>query len=206
MIQDLFNRAARSLGLCAAVAVMGTGLAASPALAGTTTFVDTSWCSAPQVSQPFLSAKDSNWYALASGQTVDNFDGGGWTLSGGAHLTTTQLGDGQTGSVLDLPKGSQAVSPTICVQSDYPTARTLVQNGPGANIAVAVAYAGTKSWDKPTPAGGIKGAATGWALSNPFRVHPGNLPGWQLVQFTFANNGKGGDADMYNFYIDPRMH
>jgi hypothetical protein len=207
MTQCLFNR--RSIGFSGILAVLVASLVASPALAKpkrvTQSSVDTSMCSSPQLSHPFLSSNDTNWYTLAPGETADNFDGGGWTLSGGAQIITTQLADGQTGSVLDLPSGSKAVSPSICVASDYPTARTMLQNGPGANIAFAVSYAGTPSWDKPAPAGGIKGSGTNWSISSPFQVHPGNLPGWQLVRFTLASNGKGSDAKIYNFYIDPRM-
>ena len=207
MTQGLFNR--RLGGMTGMLAVLVAGLVAGPAAAKPTppaqTLIDTSMCSDPLLSQPFVSSNDTNWYTLAPGETADNFDGGGWTLSGGAQIITTQLADGQTGSVLDLPSGSTAVSPSICVESDYPTARTMVQNGKGANIAFAVSYAGTPSWDKPQPAGGIKGSGTGWSLSNPFQVHPGNLPGWQLVRFTLTANGKANDAQIYNFYIDPRM-
>ena len=215
MRQDLFSR--RRFKISGGLAILLMGLTASPALAAasppppppkpaaTTSAVDTSACVDPQVSQPFLSSNDANWYTLSPGEAADDFDGSGWTLSGGAQIITTQLADGQTGSVLDLPSGSTAVSPTVCVQSDYPTARTMVQTTGGANIAFAVSYAGTPSWDKPAPAGGIRGTGSGWSLSNPFQVHPGNLAGWQLVRFTFASNGKGGDAQIYNFYIDPRM-
>ena len=207
MTQGLFNR--RLFGMTGMLAVVVAGLVAGPAAAKSTrtaqTSIDTSMCSDPLLSQPFVSLNDTNWYTLAPGQTADNFDGSGWTLSGGAQIITTQLADGQTGSVLDLPSGSTAVSPTVCVESDYPTARTMVQNGKGANIAFAVSYDGTPSWAKPQPAGSIKGSGTGWSLSDPFQVHPGNLPGWQLVRFTLAANGKAGDAQLYDFYIDPRM-
>jgi hypothetical protein len=206
MTVGLFNR--RISGMAGMLVVLVAGLVAGPAVAkplGAQSLVDTSMCSDPQLSQPFLSARDTNWYTLAPGESVGNFDGGGWTLSGGAQIVSARLADGQTGSVLDLPTGSTAISPSICVASDYPTARTMVQNAPGANVAFAVSYAGTKSWDKPSPAGSIKGTGTGWSVSNPFQVHPGNLPGWQLVRFTLASNGKSSDAKIYNFYIDPRM-
>ena len=207
MTQGLFNR--RISGLAGMLVVLVVGLVAGPAVAkqlpGAQSVIDTSMCSDPLLSQPFLSVNDPNWYTLAPGETVDSFDGGGWTLSGGAQIVSANLADGQSGSVLDLPSGSTAVSPSICVASDYPTARTMVQNGHGANIAFAVSYAGTPSWDKPQPAGGIKGTGTDWSVSHPFQVHPGNLPGWQLVRFTLASNGKASDAKIYNFYIDPRM-
>jgi hypothetical protein len=207
MTKGLFNR--RTISRSGMLAVLFTGLAASPALAGApktpALAVDTSMCSSPQLSQPFASARDTSWYTLAPGESAGSFDGSGWTLTGGAKIITTQMADGRSGQVLDLPAGSQAVSPNVCVASDYPTARTMVQDGAGSKIAFAVSYAGTKSANKPAPAGSIRGTGAGWSLSAPFQVHPGNLPGWQIVQFTFASGGKGSDAQIYNFYIDPRM-
>lgn len=207
MTQGLFNR--RSLSLSGVLVVLVTGLAASPALAKqAATAVDTSMCSTPQVFQPFLSTGDTNWYTLPSGQTAGNFDGAGWTLTDGAQIITTQLADGQTGQVLDLPAGGQATSPSLCVSADYPTARTVVQGDTAAELDYAVSYAGTKSWEqKPKPIGAIADGSTGgWSLSDPFQVNPGPLPGWQLGRFTFQSNGKkGSDVQIYNFYVDPRM-
>lgn len=206
MTKDLFKR--RSISLSGTLAVVIAGLAAGPALAKqTTAAVDTSMCSIPQVSQPFLSASDGNWYMLPAGETAGNFDGSGWTLTGGAQIITTQLADGQTRQVLDLPAGAQAVSPNVCVSSDYPTARTMMQSDAAAEIDYAVSYAGTKSWDqKPKPIGQITAAGTGWSLSDPFAVNPGARLGWQLVRFTFESNGrKGSGAQIYNFFVDPRM-
>jgi hypothetical protein len=206
MTNGLFNRLLISRS--GMLAVLITSLAASPALAKqTAAAVDTSMCSPPGVSQPFLSANDSNWYMLSPGQTAGNFDGSGWALTGGAQIITTQLTDGQTGQVLDLPAGAQAVSPDVCVSSDYPTARTMVQSDATAVLDYAVAYAGTKAWDKkPKPLGQITGAGAGWTASDPFAVNPGTQPGWQLVRFTFESNGKNGsDAQLYDFYVDPRM-
>jgi hypothetical protein len=197
----------RSAGLSGLIAVLLTGLAASPALASSkvsTPAPDTSTCSDPQFSQPFLSASDANWYTLAPGQAVDNFTGGGWTLTGGAKIVTTRLPNGQTGSVLDLPAGAQAVSPSMCVTSDYPTARTVVQGASSSGVTFSVSYAGTKTADKAKKTGKIQTANSGWTLSDPFNIEPGTLPGWQLVQFTFSS--KQGEPQLYNFYIDPRMH
>ena len=114
----------------------------APRLASTSP-VDTSGCSAPQLSQPLLSVGDSNWYTMTPGETVDNFDGSGWTLTGGAQIKTTTLADGHTGSVLDLPSGSKAVSPTMCVNTGYQTVRTDVRNVVGAEgVQFYVSYAG----------------------------------------------------------------
>lgn len=209
MTKDLFSR--RRLGITGALAVLLTTVAAGPALAETTTpgwgsSYNTSACSDPSLSQPFVSNRDSNWYTLVPGQSTDNFDGAGWTLLDGAALQSTQLVDGATGSVLDLPSGSQAISPPMCVSSDYPTARTLVRNVTGGEgVQIYVSYAGTKTEAKPKGVGQVHGQQSAWTASNPFNVQPGNLPGWQLVRFTLIPGGKTSDFQIYNFYVDPRM-
>jgi hypothetical protein len=208
MMKDLFSTRSRSFGVSGIIAVLFAGLSAAPALAGTSSIspVDTSGCSAPQLSQPFLSAKDSNWYTLVPGQSTDNFAGGGWTLSGGAQVTGAQLADGQTGSVLDLPSGSSAVSPPMCVSSDYPTARTMVRDVVGSQgVHISVSYAGTKTGDQPQNVGQVHGQQADWTISNSFNVHPGKLPGWHLVQFTLTPGGQNSDFQVYNFWVDPRM-
>jgi hypothetical protein len=78
MKRHLFRR--RWLGLAVALAVLALGPGASPALA------DTSACSSPSLSQPLLSANDTNWYTMVAGESADNFAGDGWTLSGGARI------------------------------------------------------------------------------------------------------------------------
>jgi hypothetical protein len=62
----------RALALRGLVAAFAAG----PAQAATTS-VDTSACSNPLLTQPFLSANDSNWYTLLPGETPGNFDGPG---------------------------------------------------------------------------------------------------------------------------------
>lgn len=193
------------------LAVLFVGLAASPALASTTA-VDTSSCAAPALSQPFLSVGDSNWYTLAPGESAGNFDG--WTLRGGARIETAQLADGRTGSVLNLPGGSQAVSPTICVTSDYPDARTMVRNLSGSNggaVSFSVSYAGTRSAASPQQTGvfkttGSTGVAGGWLMSDPANLQPSSTAGWQAMRITLAPAGpKKAEFQIYNLYIDPRM-
>lgn len=202
-MQDLFSRRSSFLG--GTLAVILAGVVASPALAATTA-VDTSACSAPQFSQPFLSAHDSNWYALAPGQNVNSFTGDGWVLSGGAQILSTTLADGTTGTVLDLPSGSKAVSPTMCVTSSYPTMRTMVRNVTGAEgVFFYVSYAGTKTWNNPKNTGQVHGSNTAWTLSTPVNVQPNGLSGWQPARFTFVPGGQRSDFQIYNFYVDPRM-
>jgi hypothetical protein len=202
------HRHFRRLGLGVVIAALG----AAPAQAATTP-VDTSMCTTPVFSQPFLSWRDTNSYTLVSGQSADNFSGAGWVLSGGASLVTTTLADGTTGSVLDLPTGSQAVSPTICVASDYPDARMMVSNLSGSNggeMDFAVSYAGTSSATTPQQTGTFKttsnqGVSGNWLLSAPADMQPGSAPGWQPMQITLTPSGpKKTDFQIYNLYVDPR--
>jgi hypothetical protein len=197
-----------SLSLSAMVAILVTGIAASPAIADTSSSPSpaaTTNCVSPTLSQPFLSENDTNLYTLAPGETPDNFDGHGWTLAAGANITQTQLADGHTGSALDLPGGALAISPPVCVDVDYPTARTMIETTGGATVAVGVYYAAADPLAKLERSGTIQGDGAGWSASDPFDVHPGSLPGWQMVRFIFKATGFTGHARLYNFYIDPRM-
>jgi hypothetical protein len=162
-------------------------------------------CSQPDYtfSQPFSPFHDANWYTLAPGQSVNSFDGAGWTLTGGAKLVTTTLADGSTGTVLDMPAGATAVSPPMCVSAAYPSARAQVRDLVGApSIHLSVQYTNTKSWQNPINAGVFAGK-NDWVNSQPLNLHPGNLYGWQQETFTLTGGDKGTDAQVYNFYVDP---
>ena len=188
----------------ASLAVLFAAVAGGSAQAAT--LAQTSACSQPfyAFSQPFSALHDSNWYTLAPGQSVNSFDGTGWTLSGGAKIVTTRLADGSTGNILDLPAGAKAVSPPMCVSAAYPTARAQVRDLVGPpSVHLYVQYTNTKSWEKPTSAGVIAGQAQ-WVTSPPLGLHPGNLYGWQEEVFTLTGGVNGADAQVYNFYVDPR--
>jgi hypothetical protein len=208
----------RCIGLGVAALTFGGTPAAAAAKSApastdtaTTTSIDTSSCTDPALSQPFLAWGDSNWYALAPGEAADDFYGTGWTLTGGAQILTTKLADGGTGEVLDLPRGSQATSPTICLTSAYPTARMLIRNTPGSNggsVGFSVSYAGTSTANAPLQTGtfrttGNQDATGGWMLSDPANLDPSSAPGWQLMQITLTANGPK-EFQVYNLYNDPR--
>lgn len=194
------NITRRAAGLAVLFAAVAGGSAQAAPLA------KTSACSEPSYtfSQPFSSFKDANWYTLAPGESVNSFDGTGWTLSGGANLVTTTLADGSTGTVLDLPAGATAVSPPMCVSAAYPKARAQVRDlVGGASIHLFVQYTNTPSWEKPIAAGTFAGQ-TQWSNTQPLDLHPGDLYGWQQEVFTLTGGPKGStDAQVYDFYVDP---
>jgi hypothetical protein len=200
----------RCVGLGATVAALG----AAPAAAATTgaSSPNTSSCTEPTLTQPFLAWGDSNSYALAPGETADRFTGAGWTLTGGAKIVVATLEDGTTGSVLDLPRGSAAVSPTICLTSDYPTARAMIRNVSGSNagsVGFSVSYAGTSTATVPIQTGTFKttgsaGVTGSWALSVPANLDTSTTPGWQLMRITLTATGPK-DLQVYNLYNDPMM-
>lgn len=205
MKQGLFSSHPRRIGLGGFITAAMALCAASPAMAAQTIAVNTSGCSAPTLTQALLPFGDSNWYTPLPGDSNDTMTATGWTLSGGASIKTTKLADGKTGTVLDLPSGSQAIGPTICVDSTYPTSRTEVRDVVGSEgVQFSVSYAGTRTWFKSQTTGQIHGQQSSWTLSNPVNVKPGNVPGWQLVRFTFVAGGKTSDFQIYNFLVDPR--
>ena len=196
MKQYLFSR--RVLGWATVLA----GLALVPAQAASASTALT--CPMPALSQPFSALGDTNQYALAPGQAVDNFTGTGWTLSGGASITATKLADGTTGSVLNLPAGAKAVSPAMCVSGGYPAARMVARTlgtAASAGMMFYVSPAGSS-----TVSGGLPVLATpSWAASAPVSVAPGSTAA-EMVQFTLVSGAKAATDQVYNLYVDPRMH
>lgn len=162
---------------------------------------DTSSCGSAALSQPFLEWGDSNYYTLAPGQADDHFDGGGWTLKDGARISWARLHDGAFGPVLTLPSGSSAISPPMCINSDYPTARALVR-GPRTRNAIAfdVSYTGDGTF---IDAARIVVASQSWSLANPFQLGSEALSGWQFGEFEFVAPDSGGVYQLYDFYVDP---
>jgi hypothetical protein len=211
MNQCLFSLRARIVAACGIVsclvAVAGTASAmAAPKYDDGPAEIDRTACVYPELSKMFQWARDPNWYFQAPGQDDTGFLGDGWKLQNGAQVVTTTLSDGSTGQVLDLPSGSRAVSPTMCVDSGFKTARTMVRNVTGGDgVQFYVAYDGTKTWTEPKGTGQVHGDHDDWTLSGPVNVQPSNTPGWQLVRFSFVAGGKTSEFQIYDFNVDPRM-
>ena len=157
------------------------------------------------LTQALLGFGDRNWYTMVAGESPDQFTGAGWTLTGGATVETTTLADGQTGQVLDLPAGSKAVSPTICVAAGYHRARTDVRAVKGnRGVRFLVSYLGTKTWATPRTTGRVHGRRRSWTLSTPINIQSNHRPGWRLERFTFIPEGRTSEYQLYNFWVDPR--
>ena len=120
--------------------------------------------------------------------------------TGGASVVSTIRADGRTGTVLSLPSGASAISPPVCVSSDYPTARTMVRNVVGnQGLTLSVSYDGVNYQS----AGNLGATGTAWTLSKAWNIKSGPISGWQLARFKFS--ATSGTSQIYNFWVDPRM-
>ena len=74
-------------------------------------------CDNPLIEHPFTQFGDNLDYVLAPG---GKFDGSvsGWQLAGGAKVIATDKGRS-----LQLPKGASAISPSMCLDLNFPTFR-----------------------------------------------------------------------------------
>jgi hypothetical protein len=193
------------LGLSAAPALAAKPIAESASQAAT---VAQAVCPGQTFSQPFSGLEDSNYYTLVPGS---EFEGGGegWQLLHGAHVSNSQRPDGSEGSVLDLPSGSMAISPPVCVTLQYPTARVWTRAGADSdNVIVAVVYTGTRSATVPVAVGAVGGTGEEWQLSEPFALDPelgGKNEEAREVRFVFAPASRGGETQIFGVYVDPRM-
>ena len=156
------------------------------------------------MSQPFADSGDKRSYVTAPGGDFGAADAQGWQLYGGAAV----VADSHAGQALDLPAGSVAVSPAMCVDLDYPTARLWLRaQSRHTKVTVGVAYAGTKTATKPHWVGDLDAKSAAWQLSHDFAVHPdlaGKKSGWREVAFVFVADKDGG-ARIDDLYVDPRF-
>jgi hypothetical protein len=185
---------------------VGTAVAACVALVAPSALANAGSTSCPTfaVSQPFLSSGDSNLYTLVPGQSQDNFDGTGWTLSGGANVAAASLANGNTGSVLDLPPGSSATSPVMCVQNGMPSARMLT-NALGSSSNGDIQFQAWNADGSRLSGNQDIPSQSGWSVSDPLTVAPGNFSAVKQVYFTLKAKSNSAEQQVYNFFVDPRM-
>jgi hypothetical protein len=191
-------RTSGALGMVGVLIALVIGPAQSAAAATTTA----AYCPPTSLFQPF--SGDSRWYTLTPGEARDAFAGTGWLLTGGAKITTQTLADGTTGTVLDLPAGSTASSPAMCVDSTYPLARMETRTlgkAPDNSTTFYTVPVGSSTLSGGMPVLGT----TAWATSPPDNV-AGASTAAEQVQFKFVAGKKAADLQVYNLYIDPRLH
>ena len=200
------NRVLAGLATAAALLAPATARAAAPS-ATTPPPVDTlASCAAGNFSQPLLGLKDKSYYTLAPGGAFDSDTTDGWQFSGGASIVPAPQSDGGVGNVLDLPSGSQATSPPMCITTDYPTARAAIRNVVGKDgVSFNVQYYRDGAWTDPKNNGQFHGEKMGWSLSPRLNIHPYKTTGWQQVRFTFLAGGTAGDFQVDDFWVDPRL-
>jgi hypothetical protein len=209
----LSRRAGRVLlvmSLTAAGALASTTPAmADDGLTATTTAASRQECQAPVLSQPFSALKDERDYVLAPGGDFSDPNGGGWQFFGGAQVVSSSRPDGTAGGSLYMPSGSTAVSPVMCVDMSYPTARLYAQTlGGDGDVTFSVSYAGTKTELDPQDVAHVKGDRDRWKLSGDVHIKPelaGKASGWRKVAFILSAGGKTGQFQIDDIYVDPRL-
>jgi hypothetical protein len=161
-------------------------------------------CTMPESTQALIAYGDDNSYFLAPGGSFEG-DNAHWHLAAGAQLTQAAGEDGTESGVLELPSGGQAVSPVLCVTSDFPHARVFARSVTGGDeIDFGVSYYARHGWSKFTQTGHIRVEDKMWALSDPLGLHPDKKSGWQQVRLAFYGGGTGNVFQLDNLWLDPR--
>jgi hypothetical protein len=199
------NTRVLAAGLVAAATLYAPAAARADRAATPPAVPPLSSCAAPELSQPLLALKDTNYYTLAPGGAFTEGTTDGWQLAGGARIIDTTQPDGTTGAVLDLPSKAQATSPPMCITTDYPTARPTVRNVVGAEgVFFNVQYYRDGVWTAPKDNGQFHGNQTSWTVATPVQVQPIATTGWQQVRFTFLAGGKTSRFQVDDFLVDPK--
>lgn len=164
-------------------------------------------CAGGPVSHPFAGFGDNANYVPAPG---GNFESGatGWTLSGSQVVEGNETYTASGSHSLAIGATGRAVSPPVCVGSEYPTFRFFARQlsgGPQATLTASLRWIDLLGIAVESPAGTV-GASESWTPSPVMRL--GNsvplwLPGSTLnVQLVFRSSG-GGSWAIDDAYIDP---
>ena len=169
-------------------------------------------------SKVFSAWNDSALYTLAPN---GDFEAGaaGWTLKGNARLVAENplMIDAQAGDTtsLELPPGSSATSPPICVSSGYPTTRmfgnTLVASpDSGSTLQVEVLYIDATRGGQSVKKLGTTPDEPAWDATRKMSLAQGQLNikpdsgGNTYVHYRFTPLYKT-TWRIDDFYVDPRL-
>ena len=163
-------------------------------------------CEARTFARVFKPWNDRRLYTLAPGGDFETA-AEGWTLEGAtvaADSSPFLLGAALGASSLELPAGTTALSPPICVERGFPSFRLVARTASSeqAVVKVGIVYAD----GRVMTTGRLKPAAD-WRVTRKlslaqgrFRVHRGESA---LVQLRFAVTA--GTARLDDVYVDPRF-
>jgi hypothetical protein len=187
------------------------GLLALPARAHAGVLVRASPpCDGQPLERPFLPWLDPAHYTLAPDGA---FSGGakGWQRSGARVVAQNEPyrvhGDHAT-AALDLPEGSSATSPAICVGLEHPTLRFFARNTGSllGTLQVEVRFEDALGKVHSLPIGVVAGTG-GWHPTLPFPVLANLLPllpGQHTpVAFRFTPVGLNSSWQIDDVYVDP---
>jgi hypothetical protein len=173
-------------------------------------------CSNPLLEKPFTRFRDRRDYVIAPDGSFEDAVLEGWQLSGGAKRVTesdpVHLGANDGDGVLAMPRGGVAISPTMCVDLDYPTFRLLgkaVRRPDSAAFRIEIVYPDVPNphWEDVAEFDGKQFvyAGSGWLLTSDLDMKPGRggeTAGYRRVAFRFT--ALSGEWRMDDLYVDPR--
>jgi hypothetical protein len=168
-------------------------------------------CDYGTAEQVFRPWGDSHSYVLAPDGGFEA-GGAGWALSGGAAVVAGNesffLNDAGDSHSLDLPNGSSALSPPICMSLDTPIFRLVARNtgDPSAGLRVEATYKLLGLVRTKTVSTVAAGA--GWAPSQQMStvLTLSTIVGTLIpsaIQIRITPVGSGGDWQVDDLYVDP---
>ena len=172
-------------------------------------------CTSPFIETPFARFGDRRNYVMAPDGSFEDGALEGWQLSGGAKRVTepdpVDLGPNDGLGMLALSPGSKVISPTMCVDLDYPTFRLLgkaVRLPDSAEFKIEVVYPDSRNpqWEELTKFDGKQfvNAGSGWLLTSDMDMKVtlgGKTAGFRRVAFRFT--AVTGNWRMDDLYVDP---
>jgi hypothetical protein len=209
------------VGASAAVLALAAPASAAPAGAPAIQATDASrsTCESPALGTPYAAIGDERSYVLAPGGSFEDPAAAGWQLRGGAAVEQ----DRRRGGHLVLPVGASAVSPSMCIDLDYPHLRfshkIRGRHAEAVDIKVDVVYpqAEAADWVGVAQFDFFAGTSVGagWRVSPDVPLHPelgGTEWGARDVALRFTavepstTSGRRAGAEVHvdDVFVDPR--
>ena len=172
-------------------------------------------CSSPLIENPFARFGDRRDYVMAPSGSFESGTAG-WQLSGAAKRVTeadpVDLGANDGAGMLSLAGKASAISPTMCVDLNYPTFRVMtkaVGRVDSSEFKIEIAYpdSAKPAWEELTKFDGkqFTNAGSGWRLTNDMDMKPdlgGKTAGFRRVAFRLS--ALSGNWRVDDLYVDPR--